>query len=173
MESEGYANRQPDDSCVAYWDDSGACWTCGYGTTGEDIVQSTHWTRDEAQSQLLTRWNEAQQGVLRASPILGQAENYNRLEAVTDFAYNEGVGRYQGSSLRAYVDRQSWLQAADEFPKWDLAGGKVLAGLVKRRARERTLFLSPVGNSAQTPQPASSPISFGTLLREFFRSLFG
>jgi lysozyme len=32
--------------------------------------------------------------------------------------------------------------AAEEFLKWDKAGGKVLAGLTKRRKAERALFLS-------------------------------
>ena len=31
---------------------------------------------------------------------------------------------------------------ADEFLKWDHAGGKVVAGLTRRRAAERDLFLS-------------------------------
>lgn len=173
MNSEGYATRQPDDSCIAYWDKNGSVWSCGYGSTGSEINKFTHWTRDEATNYLLADWSAAKSGVLRASPILGQPEHVNRLEAITDFAYNLGVGRYQASSLRAYVDRQSWAQAADEFPKWDLAGGKVLRGLVVRRAAERTLFLLPVNSTVQTPPPASSPVSFGTLLRQFLHSLFG
>jgi lysozyme len=32
--------------------------------------------------------------------------------------------------------------AADEFLKWNKAGGKILAGLTRRRAAERALFLS-------------------------------
>jgi len=178
MESEGYAVRQPDDSCVAYWDSAGSVWTCGYGTTGSSVTRDTRWTRDEALQQLSIKWNEARAGVLRASPCLALPENANRLEAITDFAYNLGVGRYQGSSLHAYVDRQSWQQAAEEFPKWRLAGGKILPGLVTRRARERTLFLSPlVGSSgvlATPPTVASTSVpSFGTLLMAFFRNLFG
>lgn len=179
--SEGYATAQPDGSCVAYWDAIGCVWTCGFGTTGPNVVSGTHWSRDEAESNLLLKWNEAREGVLRTSPVLAQPENYNRLEAITDFAYNLGVGRYQGSSLRAYVDRLSWQQAADEFPKWDLAGGKVLRGLVIRRASERALFLTPVvspsedtnSSAVQALPGATGQISFGTLLLAFLRSLFG
>lgn len=176
--SEGYATAQPDGSCVAYWDAIGCVWTCGFGTTGPNVVSGTHWSRDEAESNLLLKWSEAREGVLRASPVLAQPENYNRLEAITDFAYNLGVGRYQGSSLRAYVDRLSWQQAADEFPKWDLAGGKVLRGLVIRRTSERSLFLTSVSPSANAntsdPVPgATGQISFGTLLLAFLRSLLG
>jgi lysozyme len=179
MQSEGYAKRQPDDSCVAYWDSIGCVWTCGYGTTGGNVAANTHWTREEALQQLTIKWNEARAGVLRASPCLADPANANRLEALTDFAYNEGVGRYQGSSLRSYVDRQSWAQAAAEFPKWNLGGGRILAGLVTRRARERDLFLAPVSQTADKPvaplvqSSVTVEPNFGMLLRAFFHSLFG
>jgi lysozyme len=35
------------------------------------------------------------------------------------------------------------IEASEEFGKWVHAGGKVLPGLVKRRAAEQELFLTP------------------------------
>ena len=44
------------------------------------------------------------------------------------------------STLRAKLNRGETTNAAEEFPKWRFAEGKVLAGLVRRRAAERILF---------------------------------
>jgi lysozyme len=173
-ESEGYARELSDGSVAAYWDTLGCVWTCGFGSTGVDVKSDTQWTREQAVERLLSGWNVARSGVLRASPCLADPANANRLEAITDFAYNEGVGRYQGSSLRSYVNQGNWQAAAAEFPKWNLAGGKVQPGLVTRRAREQTLFVSPVTLTlpGESAAPVSSP-GFGTLLLSFLRNLFG
>ena len=40
------------------------------------------------------------------------------------------------------LNRGSYEDAANEFPKWRRAGGRILKGLVKRRAKERELFLA-------------------------------
>lgn len=181
-QSEGYADALPDGGCRAYWDDLGSVWTCGYGSTGPDVTSSTVWTRDQAVSALLEGWNVARAGVLRASPCLSDPVNANRLDAITDFAYNEGVGRYQASSLRSYVNQGNFRAASLEFPKWNLAGGKVQAGLVTRRHLEQILFLAPVPTTSpptqavlptdSQPNAAVQP-SFGKLLLAFLRSLFG
>ncbi|MHB8272762.1 lysozyme [Bradyrhizobium sp.] len=175
-ESEGYARELPDGSVAAYWDTLGCVWTCGFGSTGLDVKSDTQWTREQAVESLLAGWNVARAGVLRASPCLADRANANRLEAITDFAYNEGVGRYQGSSLRSYVNRGNWQAAAAEFPKWNLAGGKVQPGLVTRRAKEQSLFSTRVSSSVPVHVPQSNAVSqssLGRLLLAFFRSLFG
>jgi lysozyme len=48
----------------------------------------------------------------------------------------------QSSTLRMKYNRADYQGAADEFLKWNKAGGKVLNGLVRRREAERALFLS-------------------------------
>jgi lysozyme len=73
-------------------------------------------------------------GVLKASPSL---ISYPRvLGAMTDFAYNLGVARYRGSTLRKKVDEQDWESAKEQLMLWTRGGGKVLPGLVKRRQAE-------------------------------------
>ncbi|NQV59039.1 MAG: lysozyme, partial [Alphaproteobacteria bacterium] len=58
------------------------------------------------------------------------------------FTFNLGSGRLQGSTLRMKANRGDMLGAADEFPKWRRAGGRILRGLVRRRAEERALWLN-------------------------------
>jgi lysozyme len=152
MQAEGYADQLPDGSCRAYWDSIGCVWTIGYGSTGAGITSGLIWTHDQAVARLQQDWDAAQAGVLRASPILSDPANFNRLDAVTDFAYNEGIGHYQSASLRSYINRGDWTSAQAEFPKWDLAGGKVIPGLVTRRSLERTVFVAPVSS---LPVPAT------------------
>lgn len=151
MDSEGYALLLPNGDCIAYWDKLGNVWTIGFGVTGADVKQGTRWTRAYAESRLEFEWKKHQAGVLRASPILSKYQN--RLEAITDFAYNLGVGRYQASTLRRYVDQQRWAEAAAELLKWNRAGGKVQRGLTLRRSKEKALFL---GNDAPTQLPGET-----------------
>jgi lysozyme len=76
-------------------------------------------------------------GVLKASP--GLLARPGALAAMTDFAYNLGVARYRASTLRRRVDAGDWAGARAELGKWVRGGGKVLPGLVKRRAAEAGL----------------------------------
>lgn len=153
MKWEGYAKRLDDGSCLAYWDAIGAKWTIGYGSTGPDIKSQTHWSHAQAFARLVQQFRACQQACSRLSPGL----NGMRLEAVSSFAYNLGVGRYQASTLRRYVDQSRWSEASNEFPKWRYARGKVIAGLVARRRDEQLLFLSP-DQTIPLPNPPSPPV---------------
>lgn len=150
IDSEGYAKDRGDGWVIAYWDANGRCWTIGFGSTGPDIKKGTTWTRDHAVLRLQQGWDNAQAGVLRASPILKAYPLM--LDAITDFAYNCGVGAYQMSTLRRYVNAQRWQDASNELPKWNHAGGKVVNGLTVRRARERDLFLQQLNQAQATTQ---------------------
>jgi GH24 family phage-related lysozyme (muramidase) len=66
----------------------------------------------------------------------------NQFDALASFTFNLGSGRLQSSTLRAKTNRLDYEGAADEFPKWRKAGGRVLAGLVRRRAEERRLWMT-------------------------------
>mgnify|MGYP003634886407 CR=1 FL=1 len=66
----------------------------------------------------------------------------HHIDALASFTFNLGSGRLQSSTLRAKTNRLDYEGAADEFPKWRKAGGRVLAGLVRRRAEERRLWMT-------------------------------
>lgn len=74
--------------------------------------------------------------------------NDNEYAALVSFSYNVGSGALQGSTLlkllNAGTDRSA---VADQFLRWNKAGGKELAGLTRRRQAERSLFLQPVVQS--------------------------
>lgn len=75
------------------------------------------------------------------SPILLHTENLYRWASITDFIFNCGDGNYSISTLRKKVNIEDWKEASEQILKWDKAGGKVLAGLTKRRKAESLLLL--------------------------------
>lgn len=66
----------------------------------------------------------------------------NQSDAVTSLVFNIGTGNFCKSTLAKKLAARDYAGAAKEFPKWKFAGGKVLPGLVTRRAKEQELFLS-------------------------------
>jgi len=65
-----------------------------------------------------------------------------RFGALVSFAFNVGLGNLQNSTLRMKHNRGDFEGAAEEFLKWNKAGGKELKGLNTRRKDERALYLS-------------------------------
>lgn len=62
-------------------------------------------------------------------------------DALVSFVFNVGVNAFKNSTLLRKLNAGLVEEAAEEFPRWNKARGKVLPGLVKRRAEERELFL--------------------------------
>lgn len=68
--------------------------------------------------------------------------NSNQFSALISFVYNIGEGAFKKSTLLKKIVAGDFEAAANQFPRWNRAGGRVLAGLTKRRKDERNLFLS-------------------------------
>ena len=98
------------------------------------------WSKDELVELFKVDINTFERGVLRLSPNL--ASHQSKFDSVVSFAYNAGLGNYQRSTIRIKVNRGDWEGAAEAFMSWTKAGGKEVAGLVKRRKAEVALFLS-------------------------------
>ena len=65
-------------------------------------------------------------------------------EAVLDdFVFNAGAGNFLHSSVLACLKSGDYEGAANHLLDWDRAGGVVLAGLARRCAARRALFLKP------------------------------
>ncbi len=64
-----------------------------------------------------------------------------RLDAMTSFAFNVGVGAFEGSTLLKKHKSKDYQGAAKEFGRWNKSKGRVLSGLTRRRAAESLLYL--------------------------------
>ena len=138
---EGYHRVTPGGGCKAYPDPGTGAqpWTIGWGSTGPDINADTCWTREQADARLQMDVAKFAQAVVGLSPRLLE-EPARRLAAIISFAYNCGVGNYRVSTLKRRVDAADWPGAAEQIVKWDKAGGRVLAGLTRRRRSEALLL---------------------------------
>jgi hypothetical protein len=65
--------------------------------------------------------------------------NQNQFDALVSFCYNCGAG-----NLRKLCEGRTHAEIAQNIAKYDKAGGKVLAGLTRRRKAEQDLFNTPV-----------------------------
>jgi GH24 family phage-related lysozyme (muramidase) len=81
--------------------------------------------------------------------------NENQLSAVISFVYNVGIGAYHDSTLLKLLNQGDVQDAADQFMKWNKAGGQPLKGLTNRRSAERDLFLKPAFEPLTYNDPAT------------------
>lgn len=119
-------------------------WTIGYGNTqyenGKAVKEGELITLERAEQLLeviLIKF------VQQIGELVKSKVNQNQKDALTDFAYNCGVGNLRSSTLLKKVNADpNDKTIRTEFEKWTRANGKVLNGLVKRRIAEANLYFS-------------------------------
>lgn len=124
--------------------------TIGWGTTyyedGRRVtLDDPPITRERADELLLWELRKVSAAaVARLCPrLLADAMttgNWDRFQAIVDFTYNLGAGRLQTSTLRRKLAAGDWEGAREQLRLWVRGGGRVLPGLVRRRAAEAALF---------------------------------
>lgn len=107
-------------------------WTLGWGSTGPGIGPGVTWTQAQADARIFVdaSWYTA------ATKALCPRLDGERLGALADFSYNLGPTRLAGSTLRRKINAGDMPGARRELRKWVRGGGRVLPGLVLRRAAE-------------------------------------
>lgn len=126
---------------TAYRDPVGY-WTVGWGhllshdKTADFSMLS--WSQEEADDALEKEMAQFLAGV---KTMVRANLSDNAIGALTDFAYNLGLRSLRASTLLRCVNASDVLGASLEFQKWKFAGGRVLPGLIRRRAAEREVFL--------------------------------
>ncbi|MBK3870977.1 lysozyme [Stutzerimonas frequens] len=110
--------------------------TIGYGTTSGVKMGDTI-TKERAEELLredVKRFEQQVQRLVKVPLTQGQ------FDALVSFVYNLGAGNLSNSTLLRLLNAGDYAGAGAQFERWNKAGGKVLAGLVRRRAAERALF---------------------------------
>ncbi len=114
----------------------------GFGTVIKDpkpYLQGI--TKEQATNMMMNEIIKNERSINRLVKVF---INQNQFDALISFVYNLGAGNLQASTLLRKLNNLDFLGAADEFPKWRKAGGRVLQGLVRRRLAERSLFLGSI-----------------------------
>ncbi|MDU9394301.1 lysozyme [Pseudomonas sp. zfem002] len=119
------------------YQDSAGVWTIGYGAT-RGVKAGMSITRDQAERMLL---NDVQRFEPEVQRLVTVPLSSNQWDALICFTYNLGAANLESSTLLRLLNSGDYLGAAEQFPRWNKAAGKVLPGLVRRRAAERDLFL--------------------------------
>lgn len=121
----------------AYQDAVGV-WTIGFGHT-RGVHPHDVWTQQQADDALRAEVSEFMDHVQQYVHV---PVNEHELASLTSFAYNLGIGALKRSTLLRKLNAGDINGAAAEFHKWNKAGGRVLAGLTRRRDEEAQEFLA-------------------------------
>ncbi len=112
--------------------------TIGYGHT-RDVALGDTCTMAQADAWLLEDMDWA---VNCVNALVVVPLTQGEFDALVDFSFNVGNGNLQHSSLLRMINNGQIEQAANEFEKWDHAGGVQVAGLLRRRLAEKAEFLN-------------------------------
>lgn len=127
----------------------GEPWTIGWGATGPGIRKGVRWTQAQADDRLALDVERFMRGV---SASIRKPTSDNQLGAMTSLAYNIGVGAFRRSTLLNLLNKGDVAGAARQFDRWNKANGRVMKGLVKRRADERAVFEQPAADDDLRPE---------------------
>lgn len=106
-----------------------------------DLRKYPEWTQEYA-DQVLDLDLRKTLGAVRR--LLVVPVSARQLAALGDFAFNLGAGNLQASTLLRMCNRGDFVGAADQFLRWNRAGGVVMRGLTRRRQAERSMFLAGI-----------------------------
>lgn len=133
---------------VAY-PDFGGVWTIGYGTTRYPsrlrVKEGDSCTEAQAQEYLKHDLGWAEKAV---NDLVKVPLTQNQFDALVSFTYNLGRNALATSTLLKDVNMSLFLDASEQFKRWDKVDGKIVDGLTNRRLLEAQMFLgSDNGNS--------------------------
>jgi lysozyme len=120
---------------VGYLDPAGIPTKCFGDTRG--VIIGKRYGEAACLASLQTQLIAHAEGVLRCTPGLKGRDN--QTAAAVSFAYNIGVGGYCTSSVARRFNAGDFKGGCAEMSKYVYAGGRVLPGLITRRAAERRL----------------------------------
>lgn len=118
------------------YQDQGGVWTIGYGHT-LNVHEGQTITLQDAEIYAQSDCNLAEAYVNELVKVpLSQYE----FDALVDFVFNLGCKNFKYSTLLELLNKGEYNLAAEQFDRWDRCGGKIVAGLLRRRTAEQELF---------------------------------
>lgn len=117
--------------------DSVGILTIGYGSTGSHVKSGMTITKEQAEELLKQDVSRFEKGV---NDLVKVPLTQNQFDALVSFSFNLGLGNLKSSTLLRKLNASDYSGAANEFLRWNRAGGVVLKGLTRRRQTEKDIF---------------------------------
>ena len=120
------------------YDDVAGLKTIGYGhliKPGEEF-----WEITEAEAEEILR-NDLEAAEKCVEKGLRVEVSQEQFDALVSFVFNCGCNAFMDSTLRRLTNYGDFDGAADQFLRWNRAGGRIVKGLTNRRIAERNHFL--------------------------------
>lgn len=121
----------------------GKPWTIGWGHTGPEVVKGLVWTQAQADAADVIDMQEAESAV---SKLVKVTLTQGQFDALVLFQNNTGALRT--STLLTILNEGDYAGAQAQFARWSKNDGKVMRGLVRRRAAEAALWTGHTGKEA-------------------------
>lgn len=118
--------------------DTGRVATIGYGHTHGVRLGDTC-TKEQAATWL---GQDAHLAEVAVNGLVRVPLTQNQFDALVSFVFNVGGNAFATSTMLRLLNSGDYAGAAKQFDRWVYDNGKVINGLVLRRADERDLFLS-------------------------------
>ena len=113
--------------------------TIGYGHTGPDVTDGLKISQTIADALLINDLKHVEACIVSCVSFnITQAQ----FDALCSFIFNVGASAFRHSHLLLKLNAGDIASAANEFLRWDRAGGRIIPDLSRRRQSERSLFLS-------------------------------
>ncbi len=129
---------------TTYVDPVGVVTACT-GHTGPELKLGQTFTKQQCDDMLMADLVKHAEPVLKCAPVL--KDHIGPLAASVSLAYNIGTNAFCASTIVKLFRAGDWAGGCAEFSKWVKAKGKVLPGLIKRRAYERAMCEGKLGGS--------------------------
>lgn len=117
-------------------------YTIGYGHYGSDVTAGMKITKEQAEELLL---QDCKKAIKHVNSFMSKYNfNQNQFDALVSFAFNVGsINQLTASGTRTLE------QISSKITAYNKSGGRVIAGLVKRRAKEKELFDTPTSTTVK------------------------
>lgn len=109
------------------------------GITGPGVRMGMRFTPAQCDAMLEEQLIAHAEPIIRCIPQL--KGRTNQVAAAVSLSYNIGAAGVCGSSIARLWNAGQWRAGCDRFPLFNKAGGRVVTGLVNRRARERAICI--------------------------------
>ena len=117
-------------------------YTIGYGHYGSDVTAGMKITKEQAEELLL---QDCKKAIKNVNSFMSKYNfNQNQFDALVSFAFNVGsINQLTASGTRTLE------QISSKITAYNKSGGRVIAGLIKRRAKEKELFDTPTSTTVK------------------------